>query len=417
MRPMRPGFVSICVLACACGSESPAVPDAPIPPIDSPPSQCEPQPAIGQFVRRQGNPRLVAGATFGDGLQDISISDPDVRFDAAAGRYELFYMAAHAASFADPATQVIRRATSVDRMTWTVDDAPALTANPDVTAWDHTHTETPTVVFNPDAPADRRYLMMYSGASRQFPHPGYAFPEYAIGAAFSADGVTFTRVPAAMTPSGQDGLVLTGAQVYPASVGAIVADPELAFVDGVYHLWFSSFACDGASCANITDFGIGHATSSDGLTWTVAEAPVKSLLRMASDRRSGGQQPSVIYDATYCKWELWMTSDLAGENDNQPVEFNNMVGVWKAESTNAASWSVFFTGRRDLEWNATTPAAGEKLGLLTGADVALNGSGRLMLYVGFDDQNVPAGYFLPDRTAQGFRPGVMTLNVATRDLP
>jgi hypothetical protein len=40
-----------------------------------------------------------------------------------------------------------------------------------------------------------------------------------------------------------------------------------------------------------------------------------------------------------------------------------------------------------------------------------------MLYVGFDDQNVPAGYALPDRTAQGFRDGVMTLNVATRDLP
>jgi hypothetical protein len=41
----------------------------------------------------------------------------------------------------------------------------------------------------------------------------------------------------------------------------------------------------------------------------------------------------------------------------------------------------------------------------------------LMLYVGFDDQNVPQNYFLPDRTPQGFRAGVMTLNIATRDLP
>jgi hypothetical protein len=39
------------------------------------------------------------------------------------------------------------------------------------------------------------------------------------------------------------------------------------------------------------------------------------------------------------------------------------------------------------------------------------------MYVGFSDQDVPADFFLPDRTKLGFRPGVMTLNVATRDLP
>jgi hypothetical protein len=38
-----------------------------------------------------------------------------------------------------------------------------------------------------------------------------------------------------------------------------------------------------------------------------------------------------------------------------------------------------------------------------------------MLYVGFDDQNVPANFFLPDHST--FRPGVMVMNVATRDLP
>ena len=42
----------------------------------------------------------------------------------------------------------------------------------------------------------------------------------------------------------------------------------------------------------------------------------------------------------------------------------------------------------------------------------------LMLYVGFDDQNVPPNFFLPDHSGTpGFRAGVMVMNVATRDLP
>jgi len=372
---------------------------------------------MGQFVRRQGNPRMLAGTTFSDGKLDLSISDPDVRWDAAAQRYELYYMAAHAMTFADPSIQQVRHATSPDRMAWTVDDAPVFAANPDLTAWDHTHAETPTVAFNPDAPAERRYLLLYSGASRTFPHPGFAFPEYSIGAAFSADGVNFTRVSAADSPHGKAGLVLTGPQTYPNAVGAIAADPEVVYVDGIYHLWFSSFACDGATCSNTTDFGVSHATSADGMTWTVLEAPVLSLLRASSDHRSGGQQPSVLYDAEHCRWELWQTSDLAAENDNQPIEFNNMVGVWHAESDDALQWNIFYSGPRDLAWSQTSPAPGEQLGLLTGADVAQNSTGRLMLYVGFDDQNVPPNFFLPDRTPTGFRPGVMTLNVATRDLP
>ncbi len=410
---MRGPLFALVSLA-ACGGSS-AAPDASG--GDSPPSACQPIPATGQFVRRQGNPRLRAGAAFSDGKLDISMSDPDVRFDSATQRYELYYMAAHATTFADPSVQVIRHASSADRITWSVDDAPVLAASPDPAAWDHGNTETPTVVFNPDAPADRRYLLLYAGAARTFPFPGYAFPEYSIGAAFSADGKTFTRVSVTDSPHGQAGLVLTGAQVYPTAVGAIVADPEVVLVNGTYHLWFSSFACAGTSCATVTDFGISHATSPDGITWTVLEAPVKSLLRASADHKSGGQQPSVIYDAEHCRFELWLTSDLPGENDNQPVEFNNMVGVFHADSDDGITWHVFYSGARDLAWSEATPAPGEQLGLLTGADVAQNSSGRLMLYMGFDDQDVPPGFFLPDRTPQGFRSGVMTMNIATRDLP
>ena len=406
----------ISLAACGGDAKNPNVDAGADARPDAPFSNCQAQGATGQFLRRANNPRLLPRQTFVDGKLDISISDPDVRWDAASSTWELYYASSHGTSYqsADQAG-VIRHASSADRISWAVDEAPALMISADTQAWDHARTETPTVVFNPAAPADRRYLMLYSGASGVFPHAGYAFQNYAIGAAISADGHTFTRITAAESPKGKAGLVLMATDVYPAGSDGVVADPELAFVDGTYHLWFSSFACKGTDCQTRDAYGIAHATSTDGIHWVVAEAPVLSLLRSSADRNSGGGQPSVIYDTTHCKWELWMTSDLANEHANQPVNFNNMAGVWHADSTDGIAWHVNFAFARELTWTSTE--AGEHLGLLTGADVGDNGSGRLMLYVGFDDQNVPANFFLPTYAAPGFGPGVMALNVATRDLP
>lgn len=413
---MRRVITLVTILAAsACGDDgaSPvdaATPDSPA--IDSPQPQCENQGAIGQFIRRAGNPRVLPGTTFLDGKLDIHIADPDVRWDAATSTWEAYWAAGHATSYtAADLVPVIRRATSVDRMTWTIDNAPALSAPSDTSAWDHGNTETPTVIYNPNAPADRRYLMMYSGANGTF--PGYSFADYAIGAAFSADGKTFTRVPASESPHGKAGLVLEASQIHPVGSDGIVADPELVLVGDTYHLFFSSFTCHGASCATIDSYGVSHATSTDGVHWTIVAAPIRSLLR-SSALTSGGAQPSVIYDAVHCKWEMWLKSDADADVTNQPVAFNNMAGVYKAESTDGLSWNVNFAFSRDLAWMQAEP--GEGLGLLTGVDVAANGNGRLMLFVGFDDQSVPNGFVLPLR-AGGTTAGVFALNVATRDLP
>ena len=400
------------LLLAACGDDGPAVvPDGPPVTPDIPEQQCLPQGAVGAFYRRPPNPKLVAGShTFTDGKLDTAIADPDLRWDGT--QWVLYYQSPHGTTFDPPGPMVIRRATSPDLATWTLADAPAFAAPTDSTAWDYLHSETPSVAYNPDAPADRRYVMVYSGAAQAFPN--YAFPDYAIGAAFSADGVTFTRVSASDSPKGKAGLVFTGEDAYPSAGDALVADPEIVFVNGTYHLWFSSFACSGASCATADAFGIGHATSTDAIHWTVDAAPIGTLLRASSNRTSGGAQPSVVYDEPHCRWEMWLTSDSpATENDDQPIEFNNMVGVWHATSTNGTSWTINYNGTRDVAWDGS--AAGEHLGLLTGADVAIKGTGRYMAYVGFDDQNVPAGSLLPDRTKLGFRDGVMTLDVAARD--
>ena len=412
-------FVTILALS-ACGDDGATPTDAALidqAMVDTPGMECVNQGAIGQFNRRAGNPRVLPGTSFLDGKLDIHIADPDVRWDAAASRWEAYWAAGHGTSYtASDVVPVIRRATSPDRMTWTIDDAPVFAAPADPTAWDHINTETPTVVYNPNAPADRRYLLMYSGANGMF--PGYGFADYAIGAAFSADGKTFTRVPANESPHGQAGLVLQASQIHPAGSDGIVADPELVLVGNTYHLFFSSFTCHGASCATIDTYGVAHATSTDGVNWTIEAAPIRSLLR-TSALTSGGAQPSVIYDAVHCRWEMWLKSDADADVAGQPVAFNNMAGVYKAESMDGLTWSVNYLFNRDFAWMQVEP--GEGLGLLTGVDVAMNGNGRLMLYVGFDDQNVPNGFALPLRSPpaapNSTTPGVFTLNVATRDLP
>jgi len=411
-------FVTVLAVA-ACGDDGATTPvdsggSADAPQADAPGPTCENQGAIGELIRRQGNPRVLPGTTFSDGKLDIHIADPDVRWDAATSRWEAYWAAGHGSSdMAADLVPIIRRATSTDRMTWTLDDTAAFAASPDPQAWDHGNMETPTVIYNPSAAPDRRYLMLYSGANGAFPHAGYGFANYQIGAAFSADGRTFTRVPATESPHGKAGLVLTGAQVYPTGVDGIVADPELVLVGSTYHLYFSSFSCSGVDCATAATYGVAHATSTDGVNWTIAEAPIRSLLK-TSAQTSGGSQPSVIYDPVHCKWEMWLKSDAEADVAGQAVAFNNMAGMYKAESSDGVSWSINYAFARDFAWMQAEP--GEGLGLLTGADVAMNGNGRLMLYVGFDDQSVPSGFVLPLR-AGGATAGVFTLNVATRDLP
>jgi hypothetical protein len=400
----------ILFMFCGCGDDAATTPDASNNTPDAAVT-CQPQSAIGAFYRRSPNPRLVAGHSFSDGKLDTALADPNLSWDEPTQRWVLYYQSPHGTTFNPPGPQILRRVTSTDLASWTYDDSPSFTVSS--SDWDSTHSETPSIVYNPDAPADRRYLLLYSGASRTFPN--YAFPDYAIGAAFSADGATFTRVAAADSPHGKAGLVLTGADVYPGAGGAIVADPEVVLVAGTYHLWFSSFACTGTNCATVEKYGIAHATSTDGIHWTVQEAPVRSLLRASADLTTGGAQPSVIYDDIHCKWEMWLTSDATGDTATQPIVFNNMAGVWHATSTNATSWTINYQQARDLAWDAA--ASGEHLGLMTGADVAAKTTGRYMVYTGFDNQDVPTGSFLPDRSTLGYEAGVMTLNLATRDAP
>lgn len=339
-----------CLLALvACGGGNPAKPDGTVAGSDGSGSGCQPIGATGQFYRRTPEPRLLAGA-MGDGN---SLGDPDLLFDGTT--WHLYYGTSNGGAI------IVRHATSTDLVAWTIDPNPAVqfASNASVT-------KTPAGFF-----------MMHDNRT-------------SLEGATSTDGSAWNN--AGFTGTGFD-------------ANATLADPEVVYVAGTYHLWFA--------IQSATVVGIGHATSTDGVAWTVVQWPVKSLSRLQTDDKTGGRAPSVIYDAPHCRWEMWLVNDQAGDTSAQTVQFANMAGVWHATSMDAMTWQLYYTSPRDFSWMAT--AAGEHLGMRRGADVAANGNARYLIYTGYDDQNVPSGFTLP--TAGGTTSAVMTLDLATRDAP
>lgn len=359
---------------------------------------------------RGSGPVLTAGSRSADGLLDISIGDPDAYYDSATGIWHLWYQTGRATSYtASDNRMVIRHAQSADGgSSWSVDAAPALALPGNASAWDATHTETPSVVFDSAAPADRHYKLYYSGASGNHP---MGFPNYQIGMAISADGKIFKRLPAGESPYCQEGLVLRAVEALPDLKGladGIVADPEVQLIDGTYHLWFSSFANDAGN--KILAFGISHATSMDGIHWTPSPGNPVPSLRNANN--AGGQQPSVAWNPVLQRWEMWFTSDSDQEKALIPSTFNPAFGFWMATSTDASTWRVDYKTPRDSYWRPGSPE--EAYGLLTGADVVIVDRMRHMFYTGWGNRNIPEGFIVPVRDARSYVPAVLNLFHATK---
>src|SRR4051812_6247238 len=109
------------IFGVGCGSPDPGVPDGPNQP-DASTANCSAVGTIGSFYRRTVNPRIVAGHhTYTDGMIDVGISAPDLRWDEPSQRWNVYFHGPHAASFGAAATQMVRHATSPDLSAWTID--------------------------------------------------------------------------------------------------------------------------------------------------------------------------------------------------------------------------------------------------------------------------------------------------------
>ena len=356
----------------------------------------------GEVWSRRSDPLRATGAVFGTDVE-IVIADPDVLVDEA-GTWHIWYQGSRAPAFGDPADMIVAHGTSPDGLTWTVDATPALGAPSDPTAWDATHAETPSVVYDPDAPPGYAYKMYYSGAVDTHP---LGFPQYGIGLAVSGDGVTFTRIDPSLSFYGEAGALLRVQEALadvPFLEGGVVADPE-AFIDetGRYHLFFSSFGHDAGFTQQV--FGITHLESDDGIVWEAGPNGFQI------DPALGGQQPSVAFNPSTGLYEMVFTSDLDEERLDIPSTFNPSMGVLLATSPDLDTWTAPpVPAGRDFWWDGDHPR--EDLGLLTGAALHIQDGERWLFYTGWSTIDVPAGSFVTTQT--GFSPGVLNLLLAKR---
>lgn len=367
-----------------------------------------------QWTRHAENPLIVPEHDYADGRYDIIMGDPCVLFDEETGLWKLWFNATRAKSWSDfeNGQVVIKYGESLDGIDWDVQREPVLVSRVAPGDWDFWSTETPEVVIDRNAPPERRYKLWYSGASHIIPHLGT--PDYRIGLAFSADGKRFTRLSAEESPYQIAGMVLHPRDAL-ASLGTVaegvVADPDVVLKDGVFHMWFSSFACSGACGEDeYLGFGIGYATSEDGIRWRPAvKNPLPALV--------GTKAPSVIWNEVSKRFEMWLTWDDEDELRQIPaIGTFEAFGYWRATSVDGSRWDLDMGGVRDFSWDETSAA--EEFGMFTAGEVVRRGEELRLYYIAWGSEKYPGRDLIvpvrPSFDPTGIVRGTTGLLVATR---
>lgn len=347
----------------------------------------------GEFTRCEANPLYTAGNTHSDGRLELFIADPSIMYDEDEQLWKAWWQSPLERDYLDPNPKThVLYAESPDGLSWTVQDTPAMSTGTDPGDWDFDRMETPSVIKVPSNLPERRYVMYYTGGNFEAvasPFPGY--PWYQIGMAFSADGRSFERLPASESPYANspmpfeniDGLVWYGRDAFPNMANmhdGLVADPEVVIVNGVWHLFASSFAVD-QNYVPIA-FGISHATSLDGIHWV----PGQNNPVMA------GQQPSIIWDGS--RFEIFYNGDSDAEKAELPSAFNVIGNISHGYSTDGAVGETFTSSDSSQVFSWDESFSYERYAWLTGADVVLREDGYWLFYTGFSDVNPPENFLV-----------------------
>lgn len=212
-------------------------------------------------------------------------------FGGGAYNYKMWYWNGSVGTTAD----VIKFTQSTDGLTWTTPVSVAQDAGaPIVFGASGTyfyHLYGPGfIIYNPAPtstvgdPYSFRYVMFYDIAS-ETPIPSVE----GIGLAYSDDGLTWSRYGSApvLLPAG-------GATTWD---GTHAFRPSVIQAAGVYHMFYSGSNEDiDPSTTVVYAHGIGHATSTDGLTWTKdPQNPIFIYSDGVSWRNSRTYTPFVLY--------------------------------------------------------------------------------------------------------------------------
>ncbi len=331
------------------------------------------------WIRDEGNPRIVPDFEVAPGAPAVrAVSGPSVLFDPSDQTWKMWFTATWVED--GKVRAGIKYAQSQDGLRWAVEDGLALGPSTDADAWDHSETGAPTVVFQPDAPADRRYALFYAGANHRGRQEG-SLGTHRIGAAFSAFGRRFTRLSAEESPHGQAGLVLTPRDAMPDlpdMAGGLLADPEAVHREDGLHLWFTLVGVDRAG--EIRARGIGYASSRDGVRWIPSGAnPLASLA--AGGRDDFPIRPVVVWRADRAVFEIWFAGRESGADPSRSLPgagggFRTCTGYWSASSPNGVDWTLNDPATREFTHDAGAPGEGDSL--LADADVIfLDGEYRI----------------------------------------
>jgi hypothetical protein len=379
-----------------------------------------PAPVAG-WVRQAGNPLIVPTLT--PTTLAYGPADPSVLFDTEDNKWKAWFSWTLKDLPSGNETMTIQYSESLDGVAWSVPQT-AFEISADANAWDRTHAETPMVIKNPNAgaPPSQKFMLWYAGANKNLAaseNRPTTFPYYQIGLAYSSDGKSFIRVTPGL--NNKPGLVLTASAAafgvgLPGTYGdGLVADPDVIFRNNVYHMWFSSYAETVSNPVAPTGrtplaFGIAHATSTDGVSWSFPHSnPLSSLAK--SGEVAAGQQPSVLFNPTAARYEMWFSNDSAAEKASIPCSFNTVVGFWRAVSNDGVTWTPDYS-KRDFTYS--TQYGYEALGFLTGVKVVLVNGTYHTYYSAWGTEQIPnpSLYLCPDQQGQLIS-AVLTLNRAT----
>lgn len=168
-----------------------------------------------------------------------SISNPHVKF--IEGIYRLWYGGYNGTQWQ------IGYGESHDGIQWNDKFSPVIKPNP-LEGWDEKEISHPTVIYSPNASAEKKYEIWYSAISHRWPQ---GEDRFRVKYAFSSDGLHWNEYPKYVM-KGSPGTWDSGGITRGISV---IKTPK------GYEMWYT-----GIDTGNL-NWKIGYATSSDGIKW------------------------------------------------------------------------------------------------------------------------------------------------------
>ncbi|HLO13751.1 MAG TPA: hypothetical protein VK206_02905 [Anaerolineales bacterium] len=245
------------------------------------------------WTKHASNPVLTIGPSGGWDSKDVAA--PYVIFDQ--GLYKMWYV-----GNSDPTTSsgAIGYATSPDGITWTkYERNPLLTVGP-AGSWDSAKILGVSVLAEGNA-----YKMWYTGSASSEP-----FLKLRIGYATSSDGTNwekYTGNPVLDTspPANWDSLFF----------------PKVLFNGSIYEMWFSGFSL---VLPISIEFGIGHASSKDGVHWNQDGKDINNLVKGPPntwDSQLVGLSTVILQNGTY---QMWYTGGDSLVTESGAVQKNRI---------------------------------------------------------------------------------------------